>query len=68
MGRQRRNECYQSVAQALEALEERDLFKSGREAGRRHDMGGYELLQNIKSLAFPGCQNFSELIIREMCI
>jgi hypothetical protein len=69
MGRQRRNECYQSVAQALEALEERDLFKSGKEAGRRHDMGGYELLQNIKSLAFSGCLNFFLMdFLRDVCL
>lgn len=49
--------CYHTVAQALEALEEKELFQSGIEAGRRHHhMGGYELLQNIKSLAFSGCQ------------
>jgi hypothetical protein len=52
-------ECYHTVAQALEALEEKGLLKSGKEAGHgHHHIGGYELLQNIKSLAFSDCQNF----------
>jgi hypothetical protein len=56
------NDAIKIIAQALEALEEERLLKkSGKEAGCRHDMGGYELLQNIKSLAFSGCQNFCRI-------
>jgi hypothetical protein len=52
------NDAINTITQVLEALEEEGLVKSGKEAGHRHDMGGYELLQNIKSLAFSGCQKF----------
>ena len=57
--------CYHTVAQALEALEEKGLLGSGKEAGRRHHhIGGYELLQNTKSLAFSGCQTLLfELVV-----
>lgn len=63
-------ECYHTVAQALEALEEKGLLKSGKEAGHRHHhhIGGYELLQNIKSLAFSGCQTLFPNVSFRTCI
>ena len=61
--------CYHTVAQALEAHEEKELFRTGKEAGRRHHhIGGYELLQNIKSHAFSGCQTLFLNMLSRTCV